>query len=380
MNKLLYATLLASCAAPVQAQTVQAQVAPDVWTALQLCHSDNLYHFKTGACPTPGLVPSPSLGGLPAGPTPFNISDALIPGQPIPPSAKPDVVGAFRFIMHDAGVNSDDAVVGLCGTSHLHQYYGRKGWDCTKTYESMRASVGSPGNDFNGQLAVNGSGYWMPAMLDGQGNVVKPAFVSGYYKRRPASDPKCGGLGTVFGAVGKCVGVPNGIRMIGGYNVVKGVLDDPQSQWFNCQGPTARPGHYANLTIALANCPVGQGNLVGAVIEMYDCWDGKNLDTPDHRAHMAHQRYDPNSGQPSCDAAHPYVIPQLTLGAWFPATAGAHFSSDMDKTPGTTFHADYFENWDPTVKAMWTDHCINLMLNCSAGDLGNGYKIKGAAI
>ena len=26
--------------------------------------------------------------------------------------------------------------------------------------------------------------------------------------------------------------------------------------------------------------------------------------------------------------------------------------------------------------AMWTDNCINKMLNCSGGDLGNGYKMK----
>jgi hypothetical protein len=32
------------------------------------------------------------------------------------------------------------------------------------------------------------------------------------------------------------------------------------------------------------------------------------------------------------------------------------------------------------VKAMWTDNCINKMLNCSAGDLGNGRQLKGAAI
>jgi hypothetical protein len=29
---------------------------------------------------------------------------------------------------------------------------------------------------------------------------------------------------------------------------------------------------------------------------------------------------------------------------------------------------------------MWTDNCINKMLNCSGGDLGNGMQLKGAAI
>jgi hypothetical protein len=47
---------------------------------------------------------------------------------------------------------------------------------------------------------------------------------------------------------------------------------------------------------------------------------------------------------------------------------------------GTTFHADYFEAWDPAVKAMWTENCIDKLLNCSGGDLGNGRQLKGAAI
>ena len=28
---------------------------------------------------------------------------------------------------------------------------------------------------------------------------------------------------------------------------------------------------------------------------------------------------------------------------------------------------------------MWTNNCINLQLNCSGGDLGNGKQLKGAA-
>ena len=94
----------------------------------------------------------------------------------------------------------------------------------------------------------------------------------------------------------------------------------------------------------------------------------------------------PVTGRGAIKSAIPryrYLIPTFTLGAWYPVASGMHFSSDAmvpGAPPGTTFHADYFEGWDPTVKAMWTDNCINKMLNCSGGDLGNGRQLKGAAI
>jgi len=32
--------------------------------------------------------------------------------------------------------------------------------------------------------------------------------------------------------------------------------------------------------------------------------------------------------------------------------------------------------WDDTVMQMWTDHCIDQLLNCSGGDLGNGKQLE----
>lgn len=46
---------------------------------------------------------------------------------------------------------------------------------------------------------------------------------------------------------------------------------------------------------------------------------------------------------------------------------------------GSTFHADYFEAWDNDVKMMWQTHCIDRLLSCTGGDLGNGKQLIGAA-
>ena len=36
----------------------------------------------------------------------------------------------------------------------------------------------------------------------------------------------------------------------------------------------------------------------------------------------------------------------------------------------------WFGAWDNTIMGMWMDNCINKMLNCSGGSLGNGKMMK----
>lgn len=39
-------------------------------------------------------------------------------------------------------------------------------------------------------------------------------------------------------------------------------------------------------------------------------------------------------------------------------------------TPASTFHADWDGAWDDATIRIWTDNCINELLDCSAGDVG----------
>ena len=81
------------------------------------------------------------------------------------------------------------------------------------------------------------------------------------------------------------------------------------------------------------------------------------------------------------------VIPTFTMGAWYTVAAGDNgalweLSSDHmapGQPKGHTFHADFFMAWDPSVHDMWWQNCINKLLNCSGGQLGNGKELKGAA-
>lgn len=336
----------------------------------------------------PVPLPSPTLAGLAPIADNFDTMAALGPSWgtgAIPVSAAPDVVGAFRFICGPAHISYDDPIVfpGEPGKSHGHQFYGNPAADAFSVYSKIRAN----GDGTCGK--VNRSLYWMPWMLDGQGHVVQPDYITVYYKRRPISDPKCSLTSGDPQAEGNCVPIPNGLKFIFGWDPTGMNSAKTGAGYFNCDGPTGTQGHYATITEAAAHCPTapdanGKRNRLGAVISAPSCWDGKNLDVPDHRSHVGYPSYG-SWGYLKCDAAHPYVIPTFQQAVWYTVDENLgtwRLSSDdlvPGAPPGFTLHADYREGWSPTVKAMWTENCIDKLLNCSGGDLGNGLQIKGAS-
>jgi hypothetical protein len=329
-----------------------------------------------------GSVLAPVLTTVAAIASNFDATSLLVPAWGtggIPASSRPDSLGAFRFICAPGQVRADDPVVypGQPGKSHLHQFFGNTGTNAYSTYQSLRTSGDSTCNNM-----LNRSAYWIPAMLNGKGQVVRPDYVSIYYKRLPASSPTCAVQGKA------CVDLPRGLRYVFGYNMATGKGAD---FYFNCDGPTGTPGHYPDIVAAAKACP--NGNRLGAVITAPDCWDGVNLDSADHRSHMAYPSYG-WWGYAKCPATHPYVVPTFTLGAWYTTdndlNRSGQWSANMQtwslasdnmpgmarQRPGTTLHADWFGAWDDNVMKMWTDNCINKQLNCSGGDLGNGKQLK----
>ena len=320
-------------------------------------------------------IPSPSLAGTDAVASTVNVASYLQPSWgtgAIP--AHEDDVGAFRFLCAPSHNAYNDPIVypGQPGKSHLHTFFGNELADANSTYASLRATGNSTCN-----ALLNRSAYWVPAMMNGSGKVVMPDYLSVYYKRMPSSDPRCKRLATA------CVALPRGLRYIFGYNMF-----DPAStptnvakRWWNCDGPTSTSGHFATIADALKGCKTG--DRLGAVLVAPDCWNGRELDSPDHRRHLAYRVYDENA-QPKCPAGYPYIIPEFQLGAWYTTDTTAknwYLSSDRmpgmpPSEPGTTFHADWFGAWEDSILALWTANCIEKLLSCSGGDLGNGQQIS----
>ncbi len=330
-------------------------------------------------------APMPAVAGLASIASNFDLASELVPSWGnggVPSSAAPDVVGAFRFICNVSHEAYDDPIVypGQPGKSHLHEFFGNTKANASSTYASLRTTGSSTCNS-----PANRSSYWMPAMLNGKGKVVRPDEISIYYKRLPVTSPKCKTQGTA------CVDLPRGLRFVFGYNMSNPAASPTGAAYFNCDGPTARPGNYPDIVTAAKNCPAG--NKLGAIISAPDCWDGKNIDSADHRSHVAYSSYG-DWGYQKCPASHPLVIPTFTMGVWYTTDADLDRSGSWDSSrstwslssdsmpgmakmrPGSSFHADWFGAWDDTVMKMWTDNCINKLLNCSGGDLGNGKQLK----
>ena len=314
-------------------------------------------------------------------PSNFNISTEMVPAG-LPPTNAPDNVGAFRFLCGPGQVLYDDPIVypGQPGKSHLHQFYGNTSANAYSDYTSLRTTGQS-----TCMSPLNRSAYWMPAMLDGNGNVVRPDYVAIYYKRWPKSSPNC----TTNAKA--CIPLPNGLRFIFGRDMTNLSAPPTGNFHFSCVtsngsyppnggGPNNNGLGYPDMAQALAVC--GPGLFLGATIGAPACWDGVNLDSPNHRSHVSFGTWGATGEM--CDAGHPYRIPTFTLSARWQILQGDNtskwsLSSDAmapGQPAGSTFHADWFGAWDNTVLAMWTDNCIDKLLSCQGGNLGNGQMMK----
>lgn len=324
--------------------------------------------------PVPPVTTYPKVGDVPAVASGLNIPSLLGPVG-IPGTAAPDVVGAFRFLCGPGQVNNDDPIVypGQPGAAHLHQYFGNLSANANSTYASLRKS-----GESTCQNALNRSAYWMPAMLDGKGNVVRPDFVSIYYKRRPKSDPTCN-----TEAKG-CVGIPRGLRFVFGWDQTRPTVAQPENAAhtnFMCvDGWTPFTAPSKDMVEPAKVCKPGQR--LYASLSSPECWNGTDLDSKDHRSHLADRVRDNNSGKLFCPATHPKLIPQFTMTAAYSIEVGDNptiwgLASDpmipaAIRRPGASFHSDYFEAWEDIIRDRWEAACIDKLLNCSDGNLGDG--------
>jgi hypothetical protein len=346
-------------------------------------------------------APTPAPTGLPgeaAIADNFDGSTGLAPEE-TPPFQENGSASAYRMFCTVGILTRDDPLVypGQPDATHLHQTFGNTGTNANSNYQSLRTSGGTTCGQSS--TPFNRSAYWFPAMLDGVGDVVKPDYIKLYYKRNAASDPMCRPLSSAYQSLGQCADLPNGIRYLFGANMKTGESWVDGTVRFNCAASEdgtvsngTATGNYNSIaeTVA-AGCPVGAQLVIAA--NSPSCWNGTDLDMPDHRSHMAYAT-GPWYGNPdqlfnACTADHPYPIPNMEVLIYF--TVDANFakwrlSSDdqMSQTmghavpAGSTFHMDYWEAWSPTIKAAWHTGCINRNLSCSSGALGNGQVIVNA--
>ena len=95
---------------------------------------------------------------------------------------------------------------------------------------------------------------------------------------------------------------------------------------------------------------VGHCLIAGATCYNSSCWDGKNLDSPDHQSHVSY-----GNGNYKCTASHPVVIPQIFIETvWdtglfpqsmWPEDGSQPYVWSYGDFTGFGHHADYVFGW-----------------------------------
>lgn len=302
----------------------------------------------------------------------LNVPKQVMRLKKLPASAGRDPVGAFRFVCGAGQLSYDDPLVypGKKGAAHLHQFFGNLSANYASTYESLRASGAS-----TCQNELNRSAYWIPALLTGNGYVVRPKYVAVYYKRRPASDRWFPSNKNIPARI------PRGLSYIFGWDYTRPNQQQPNHTTFACT--TSGKTRSGSMSAVLRGCSAG--SRFTANIKGPGCWDGKNLTAKDQRSHLSYSIRNRQTGQSSCPSSHRYVLPGFTMIIAYEIGRGDQpqnwtFASDhmvpaKFRAPGYSFHADWMGAWNDATLETWQANCIDKHLNCSDGVLGNGTKM-----
>lgn len=294
-------------------------------------------------------IPAPAVG----------FSSARIQASNDTPSQNSDGTGQFRFTCDFSHMSYDDPIVfpGRQGAAHLHTFFGNTGIN----YASTQASIETSGNSTCAGGTANRTGYWVPAVIDTKdGTPLRPSRILVYYKSDflPGVDTKP---------------YPAGLRMVAGD--MKSSAAQDRTDW-GCIGPNGE--NEQRFKSIPASCPVGY--TVEATIEFPTCWDGVNLDSPDHKSHMSFTMWNNDTRRITCPTSHPVQVPTLTEKIQYTvaeagSTASWRLSSDnysKDLPGGFSIHADWFNGWDPKVQAIWLKNCIQANRDCHGFLLGDG--------
>jgi hypothetical protein len=258
-------------------------------------------------------------------------------------------------------MNFDDPIVypGQPGRAHLHAFFGNTGVNGNST----ASSIASTGNSTCRGGTVNRSSYWVPAMIDTRdGTPVRPLESHFYYKT---------GYGGVIPSTVQSM--PPGLRMIAGdaQNASPGNQFASSAFDYSC--------HFAGVkSRGIPNCAVGDE--LWQHIYFPQCWDGVNLDSPDHKSHMSY----PTRPGGGCPASHPVPLPEMTFNIRYAVTesnstlrwrlSSDNYSSSLPG--GYSAHGDWFNGWRPEVMDAFVRNCNRPAVDCRSHLLGDGRAIN----
>lgn len=258
-------------------------------------------------------------------------TDVTSLGQPDHPIAGPQgAVPQFVVECDYSHAAMDDPIVypGQPGASHLHVFFGNDGVDADSTTESLAQH----GTTCDQQL--DKAAYWAPALLR-DGEMLTPVKSTAYYRPGIEVDP------TTVQAF------PKGLVMVAGN--AGATKDQPTSivAW-SC-------GTGSERDVLPPTC--GAGRDLRLLVTFPDCWNGTDLDSDDHHAHVAY------SSKGRCPEGFSVPVPQLQFSVEYPVS-GAVDGLELASGGLTSGHADFMNGWDQERLAREVRLCLHREVVC----------------
>ncbi len=226
----------------------------------------------------------------------------------------------------------DDPILfpGRPGASHDHSFVGNRTTNASSTLGSLLAGQTTCRN-----RPGDTAGYWMPTLYVGS-QAVAPLGSTIYYRRK---------------AMRQVQAFPPGFRMIAGD--ASATTAQPLSVTFwNCG---AQVGIRPQSTPP--SCPDGRGSMLRLHVNFPSCWDGRNLDSENHKSHVAY----PDRGR--CPSRYPVALPAISLIYRYPTLGGP--SATLASGGVYSGHGDFFNAWNQNALQRLVDSCLNALRHCA---------------
>ena len=319
-------------------------------------------HGSNGIAVDESAIPAPALG----------FSTARIASTQDTPFHN-DGVGAFRINCSLSNMNFDDPIVfpGRSRATHLHSFFGNTTVDAFSTSQS----ISTTGNSTCTGGTANRSAYWAPAMIDtATGRPVNQSAGTALDQENALQVYyKTGYQGVASNTVRN---FPAGLRIVTGDASRSTAGDGSSPVRYHCEGQ----GPSGN-SLSFPNCPAG--DLLVMSVQFPQCWDGVNLDSANHKSHMAYGTWGPVSSQngAGCPSTHPVPLPEITQNYRFRVPAGGmstwRLASDTYAGPaGYSGHADWWDGWDAPTFQRVIDNCYSQGLDCRMNLLGDSQALQ----
>ncbi len=286
--------------------------------------------------------------------------------------------GVFELICTAVKEAAFDPIQG--GNSPLNFFIGNSEISATSTNDGNAATdiSTSDGSSCPGGRA-DLSSYWVPAMYNADGNVVRPDSVRITYSRFTHD-------GT------KIQAPPAGLTAISGDRTATAPQSTAVAIW-NCfdSGGTPRPGYGSDATSLIPACASDESLTLQQ--RFHQCFNESasptsNLARGNDLPTAATGPGNTQIGR-QCPSSHPISLPGLSIELrWRPGTIGSgsdgwYLSSDdtnNDGSPdvpgGTTSNGGWMSSWDTEIAETWVTNCIQTASHCFAGKLGDGTALS----